>query len=415
MQVLLINPPIYDFTAYDYWLRPYGMLRVAGRIQHACSLTFFNFLLSRQRDAWGRGRFHEQVIPKPAAFGDIPRFFRRFGRPRDEFRDLLRQRRFDVALIQTTMTYWYPGVQEVIEDLRELAPRAKIVLGGIYASLCPDHALSLGAHLVVEKDNLKPLWNLLGTPRSAPPYRDVSMGTVAAMKLTEGCPFRCTYCSVPLLQPQFATRPVEECLQEARRLAASGVQNVAFYDDSLLFRPEQVLVPFLEGVIREHLPLSFHTPNALNVRFLTPELASLMVQAGFRSFFLGFESVFPEWLRKTGDKSSAEEFAAAVAALRQAGAESAVAYVIIGHPDAGEEAIESSMRFAHEHGARVYLSEFAPIPGTIDGQRCGAWADMNEPLAHNKTAFTIRRMGADRLNRFKSLCRTLNSSLSANR
>ncbi len=28
--VLLVNPPIFDFTAYDFWLRPYGMLRVAG-------------------------------------------------------------------------------------------------------------------------------------------------------------------------------------------------------------------------------------------------------------------------------------------------------------------------------------------------------------------------------------------------
>ena len=27
---LLITPPIYDFSAYDFWLKPYGMMRVAG-------------------------------------------------------------------------------------------------------------------------------------------------------------------------------------------------------------------------------------------------------------------------------------------------------------------------------------------------------------------------------------------------
>jgi hypothetical protein len=32
MRLLLVNPPIYDFTAFDFWLRPYGMLRVAGQI-----------------------------------------------------------------------------------------------------------------------------------------------------------------------------------------------------------------------------------------------------------------------------------------------------------------------------------------------------------------------------------------------
>jgi hypothetical protein len=29
-RVLLVNPPIYDFSAYDFWLKPYGMLWVAG-------------------------------------------------------------------------------------------------------------------------------------------------------------------------------------------------------------------------------------------------------------------------------------------------------------------------------------------------------------------------------------------------
>jgi len=29
-RILLVNPPIYDFSAYDFWLKPYGMLRAAG-------------------------------------------------------------------------------------------------------------------------------------------------------------------------------------------------------------------------------------------------------------------------------------------------------------------------------------------------------------------------------------------------
>ena len=29
-RILLVNPPIYDFAAYDFWLKPYGLLRVAG-------------------------------------------------------------------------------------------------------------------------------------------------------------------------------------------------------------------------------------------------------------------------------------------------------------------------------------------------------------------------------------------------
>jgi hypothetical protein len=53
------------------------------------------------------------------------------------------------VLVQTVMTYWYLGVREVIEDVRKLQPHAKIILGGVYATLCPKHAKSLGADQVL--------------------------------------------------------------------------------------------------------------------------------------------------------------------------------------------------------------------------------------------------------------------------
>jgi len=43
--------------------------------------------------------------------------------------------------------------------------------------------------------------------------------------------------------------------------------------------------------------------------------------------------------------------------------------------------------------------------------RCREWADLEEPLAHNKTAFTLRRLGAGEVKRLKTLCRTLNAAL----
>ena len=58
VNVLLVNPPIYDFTAFDFWLRPYGLLRVAGRLR-ACELSMFDYLVSRERDAFGRGIYRD--------------------------------------------------------------------------------------------------------------------------------------------------------------------------------------------------------------------------------------------------------------------------------------------------------------------------------------------------------------------
>ena len=408
MNLLLVNPPIYDFTAFDFWLRPYGLLRVGGRLRN-CDLTTFDYLVSRNRDAFGRGRFDQQPVAKPAALADVPRRFYRFGRAREEFLQLLTQQSFDAVLVQTVMTYWYLGVREVIDDIRRLQPQAKIILGGVYATLCPRHAGSLGAGQVLEGGDLKQL----GLPLTdgLPLWESVD-AQVGVLKITEGCPFRCTYCSVPLMYPSFIARPTDTCVDEVRHLARLGARHVAFYDDALLFKPDRILLPFLEAVMRQDLRVSFHTPNALNARFITPEIARLMVRAGFKTFFLGFESNVYDWQRRTGGKVYSEEFANAVRTLRAAGACSITAYIIIGHPESHEQDLEASIRFAADHGARVMLSEFAPIPGTPDGEACRAYADLDEPLNHNKTAFTSRLLGPERVNRLKALCREANRLVS---
>jgi pyruvate-formate lyase-activating enzyme len=412
LQVLLVNPPIFDFTAYDFWLRPYGMMRVAGRMQDSCQLEFFDFLNTIRKDTWGRGRFESCEISRPAPLKDIPRKFRRFGRRRTEFRNFLSTRSLDAVLIQTVMTYWYAGVKEVIDDVRELQPRAKIILGGVYATLCPEHARSLGPDLVIEGADLEPLWSILSIkPEEGTLYWPSTNGDVGVIKISEGCPFRCTYCSAPLFWPGFAGRPTGDCIRELNLLLGMGVGNIAFYDDALLFRADAVLAPFLEAVIKSQCRVRFHTPNALNARFMTPDLARLMVQAGFASFFLGFESGCSEWQRSTGGKVSSEEIEAAVHFLREAGAESIVTYLIVGHPDSAGQDTEASIRFAHRCDTRVLLSEFSPVPGTPDFVKSLEWAERDEPLSHNKTAFAIRRLGADDLNRLKSLTHSLNSTL----
>lgn len=404
MKLLLVNPPIYDFTAFDFWLRPYGLLRVAGRLR-TCELTAFDYLVSHDRDEFGRGRFDRQLVPKPAPLADLPRRYYRFGRPRDEFCGLLSSQVFDAVLVQTVMTYWYPGVREVIEDIRRFQPHARIILGGVYATLCPAHASLLGADLVLSGQDLR----LLELPLTdGLPYWEGVDASVGVLKITEGCPFRCTYCSVPLVYPHFEGRPLELCIDELRYLVRLGARNVAFYDDALLFKPDRILLPFLDAVLREDIRVAFHTPNALNARFITPEIAQLMVRAGFRTFYLGLESNEYEWQRRTGGKVYSEEFATAVRSLRAAGASSITTYLIAGHPSSAEQNLEKSIYFAAEQGADVMLSEFAPIPGTPDGDACRESTNLDEPLNHNKTAFTFRKLGHDRVQSLKDLCRRLN-------
>jgi len=67
VDVLLVNPWIYDFAAYDLWLRPYGLLRLGGllrtrgyRVALLDLLDPFHPELPRRprRKAFGTGHFY---------------------------------------------------------------------------------------------------------------------------------------------------------------------------------------------------------------------------------------------------------------------------------------------------------------------------------------------------------------------
>jgi hypothetical protein len=427
---LLVNPPIYDFAAYDFWLKPYGMLSVAGKLRGKADFELFDYMdrlhpfaasqKSLESDRWNRGRFYSKKVPSPEPLQSIPRYFRRFGLPRNIFRNFLsRQGPFHFVFIQTTMTYWYQGIREVIEDIRKARPQAKIILGGNYVTISRKHAEKLNADFLVHGANLGPLWEYLrinpdpDQPALWDAYEKLNVGV---LKLTEGCPFECTYCSVPKVYGKFKTRPLKNSLAELELLCSLGVDNIAFYDDALLFDAGKVLIPFLNDVINCGRKVNFHSPNALNARFITKELAELMVKAGLKTFYLGFESASQQWQKRTGSKVFSDELAKAVDHLVSAGAEPAniTAYQILGHPHIEIQQLESSMHFVNSLGIRGMLADFSPIPGTPDGDYCKKWIDMDEPLLHNKTAFPIILLGFDESNRLKDLQRQLNRSLPGN-
>ena len=149
-KILLVNPAVYDFSAYDFWVKPYGMLTAAGFLRGKAEFKLFDYLDRSQNgstsDKWGRGKFCKEKIVPPNCLSGIPRYYNRFGLARDLFVEFIRkQEPFDYVFIQTVMTYWYGGVSEVIADIRKLQPTAKIILGGNYVTICPGHAERQGA------------------------------------------------------------------------------------------------------------------------------------------------------------------------------------------------------------------------------------------------------------------------------
>ena len=152
--LLLINPWIYDVAAYDFFARPLGLLYLAGLLEsHGFPVRLIDCLAAphARPGPFGTGRYVKEVLPPPPALAGFPRRYGRYGISEAAFRQKLAGTPRPAAILVTSlMTYWYPGVAAAIRLAREQFPDTPVLLGGVYATLCPGHAQQhSGADLVI--------------------------------------------------------------------------------------------------------------------------------------------------------------------------------------------------------------------------------------------------------------------------
>lgn len=419
--ILLINPWIYDFTAYDFWLKPMGLLQIAAVLNSSipAHLTLIDCLDRRhpglngyaKNKKDGRGPYHKEEVSKPTALLSIPRKYSRYGIPIPVFEEELKQiPKPDAVLISCTMTYWYPGVKLAIELLRKRFGRVPVILGGIYATLMPEHAArETGADVIcsgpgeskiipVLRDVLgngackqtlqsydkkvpKPSWQLLRDKNSL------------ALLTSRGCPFSCTYCAGPKLYQEFKQYPPAQTAAQIKNLATRyKTRNFAFYDDALLLNKQQYIIPMLQELAAINLNLAFHTPNGLHTREIDDELALLFKKTGFKSLFLSQEGFDAGLLKRSSGKVSTYDLSNALDALENAGYRRSDinVYLLVGHPQQNFSITKANILQARRLGAVPRLAYYSPVPGTPDWEKItsqGLIKNDSDPLLHNKLVF----------------------------
>ena len=450
-RALCINPWIYDFAAYDLWIRPLGLLTIAGVLRQSGVEVSFLDCLDRSSEAeeqlpsgrrpshddFGCGHYRNERVARPAVFAGVKRYFKRYGISTDLFEARLESlRRPDVVLVSSGMTYWYPGVFDVIARVRRRWPDAPVVLGGVYAALCRDHALSYsGADFVSGASSLSQVlevisealgWKVSADPLDAarppcPAYDLINHRGAAAVLTGRGCPYNCTYCASDRLEPEVTRFNPGHMAETIETLAKDeGVRDFAFYDDALLVNWETHLKPILEEFISRGGNVRFHTPNGLHARFVTREAARLLKRSGFRTTCLSYESAD---LGRQGDSSgkvTTDELGEALQALEHAGFQRSKisVYALMGLPGQSETEVRETVETIHDLDASSYLAQFSPIPGTAEFERwehANREAALHEPLLHNNTAFPYLSgddtLGPEQYQRLRDLSHSLNAQL----
>jgi radical SAM superfamily enzyme YgiQ (UPF0313 family) len=429
--IILINPPVYDFTYYNLWEKPLGLLNIAAAFEkdERCRLSLIDCVperLQKKREYdRGAGKLTGVRTEKPECFKTVRRNYHRYGIGAEELEARLAEAAGNIpagepaaVLISAMMTYWYQGAFEAAREARKAMPQAKIAIGGIYARLMPGHAgrselfdhveTGYGAFKVYGK-----ILEILNIPVPAglkcenargdfgiiPAYHLLpELNNSVSLLASSGCPYRCTYCASNILYSEYSIKPAGEIIEELLYYKNSlKVNNAAFYDDALLYRKEENFYAWARGWIKAREAsgnggeFSFHLPNAVHAAMIDEECASLMKEAGFKTVRLGYEFYESAKQKESGGKVSGGALKKAVANLINAGftPNEIGVYILFGHPGCGGAEARDAADFVFECGATPHLSLFSPIPGTPDGEAIFRLRPeiLSEPLLQNKSVY----------------------------
>jgi len=184
------------------------------------------------------------------------------------------------------------------------------------------------------------------------------------IQATRGCPFTCSFCTVPTLNPGFRVRPVEEVLAHIQydNFKHWWQRKVVwFWDDNLTIKR-----PYIKELLRAMIPLKrwWLTQASMDIA-KDEELLDLMEQSGCIGVFFGIETFGDESLKDAHkQQNKVRYYQESIAALHRHGI-AVMAGFIAGFDGDTPRSVEEMAHRLYEIGVDVpFLSVLTPFKGT---------------------------------------------------
>jgi radical SAM superfamily enzyme YgiQ (UPF0313 family) len=385
-KALLINPPIYDTQYWAYWSQPHGLLKIATWLKtRGYSDVRLLDCLATDEKRQVRYRLLNEIRR-----GNVTKTLRAFGMSISELRRHLERHahgdlfRPDEIWITSIMTYWWKSTHDVVKLVEDVfgIPTPRILVGGIYPTLHPEHAnQNLRAETNLRDEDLVIVEGEIEAA-AANAWTDLDLNKdpiysvqpkYAIITGSRGCPFDCAYCAQLKLNNgnrRVRHRPPEDIAEEIedkqRRL---GIREFAFYEDNLLFNREDFLQRLAE-IRKRQLQIEIYAPEGIEPRLVEHELMTEMRASGFQKIHLALETIDDnisrQWNRR---QATIEKFDRAVDVLQQVGfkvgGQDMNAFVIFGIPDENLQAAVNTAVYASTRVGSVVPMLFTPVPGSI--------------------------------------------------
>lgn len=251
---------------------------------------------------------------------------------------VLPRREPDLIYVTSLYTWGWRAVEEAIRYYRFLFPRAKLVLGGLYASLLYDHAVHLGADEVY-RGIFAPAEDLL------PDYDLVPGWQASIVFASRGCNFKCGFCAVPILEGR-----INSVKRSIKHLIKPGHKKVIFFDNNFFQNP------YWRDILGEleEMGLEVDFNQGIDARLITDEVAErlsrLKLPQGIK-IRLGYD------FREKGPyvKKAIERLSACNIKGREI-----LVYVLFNYTDDPQDFFER-VRDVLEWGAIAYPMRYEPI------------------------------------------------------
>lgn len=278
----------------------------------------------------------------------------------------------------------YAEAARVVRRIHRRSPQAEITVTGCAADSHGEQFLGMpGVRRVVVHDEKSALPILLEDPRLSPDDLKPSIfdltisrfdgHTRAFLKIQDGCDLRCSFCIIPQVRGASQSRPLEEAVEEGRRLADNGYREIVLTGVHVGSFGKEVsgrsLIPDLverllaiPGIAR--LRLSSIEANEVDDR-----LIEAMRDSGGRfcpHFHLPLQSGDDGVLRDMRRRYNPAQFLRTLDRIRARIDEPGFTTdVIVGFPTESDEAFEATLDLCREAGfSRIHIFPYSHRRGT---------------------------------------------------
>jgi len=268
------------------------------------------------------------------------------------------------------------------QEIRRIHPHARVIIGGIHASLSPETFEGVADQIVYgEAEEIivdivegritgqivrgTPVKNLDDLPLvnySLLEGRD-AISSIPIMT-SRGCPFDCNFCTVTkIFGKQFRMQSPERIIREIEHAVSFfHTRSFFFYDDNFTANRKRIWEVCTQ-LIASGLRITWMTQVRSDIA-ADPELLELMESAGCRFFFIGFESINNETLAAMHKSQTKQDIEKAIATIQRYGI-NIHGMFIFGDDHDTPETIQATVDFAITHHIdTVQFMILTPFPGT---------------------------------------------------